>query len=328
MFFCSLEQIQCIGYTIIFHKVVIQNKETMLFMETIKMLKIKKSSLLLGFLIPLLFIISNQPNHQSAWDGEKYDNNSSLQYKIGVEAVESFNLHGNEKVLDIGCGNGKITALCADRLKSGLLIAIDISSSMIEFANKNYGNRANLTFLLQDVTTMSFDQEFDFVYSIFCLHWAKGQEIAMRNIAKSLKPGGTAVLYISLPNAFNKTFKDEFDNIMNSAAWNRYKDILSYNHFPIPKEIWFKYAEQNNFELVSFKTIQDSVMYENYNKFKQRFTAYGLGAEIVQVMGQEIGNHFIDCYLENVYKTLGLTIHQSIVRKSDGLVLVLKKQEW
>jgi len=268
--------------------------------------------------------MSNQSNHQFAWDGEKYDKNSSLQYRIGVEAVESFNLQGHEKVLDVGCGNGKITALCADKLKAGSLIAIDVSSSMIEFANKNYGNSTNLKFFLQDVTTMSFDQEFDFVYSIFCLHWVKDQEIAIKNIEKSLKIGGKAVLYISLPNEFNKTFKDEFNKIIHTEPWAQYKNILLYDHYPISKEIWFKYAEQNNMT-ISFTTIQDSVIYDSYDKFKQRYTAYGLGPEIIHVMGQEQGNHFIDCYLENCYRALGLTMNQTIVWQADGLILTLTK---
>ena len=82
--------------------------------------------------------------------------------------------------------------------------------------------------------------------------------------------------------------------------------------------------EQNNFE-ISFRTIQDNVVYENYDKFKQRYTAYGLGSEILQVMGQELGNCFVDCYLENAYQALGLTMNQPITWKSDGLILTLTK---
>ncbi|MEX0940230.1 MAG: methyltransferase domain-containing protein [Candidatus Babeliales bacterium] len=294
------------------------------------MLKILKPKifhlhLLVQFFLLFSYIMSNQSNHHFAWNGENYDKVSSFQYKAGVEAIESFNLCGDEKILDIGCGNGKTAALCARKLTSGSLTAIDASSSMINFALEHYGNTSNLTFLLQDVVTMSFDQEFDLVYSLFCLHWVKDQEIAMKNIAKSLKPGGKAVLYISLPNKFNKTFKDEFNKIINSTLWSPYKDLLHYNHFPIPKKTWFKYAKNNNFE-VKFKTIQDSNFYENYDKFKQRYIAYGLGAEILQVMGHEIGNQFVDCYLENVYKTLGLTKEQSIVWKMDILILILSTQ--
>jgi len=137
------------------------------------MSKIKKINLFLGVFVFLVNFIMVASNHQFAWNGEKYDNNSSLQYRIGVGAVASFNLQGDEKVLDVGCGNGKTSALCADTLNSGSLVAIDLSASMIDFANENYGNIANLQFVLQDVTTMSFDQEFDFVYSIFCLNWVK-----------------------------------------------------------------------------------------------------------------------------------------------------------
>jgi len=294
-------------------------------MEASNMLKTKKFNLFLGLLLQMLYVTSNQADHQLIWNGEQYDKNSSLQYKIGMQAVESFNLRGDECVLDIGCGNGKITALCADRLTSGSLIAIDNSSDMIDFANKNYENHTNITFLLQDVTTMCFEQEFDFLYSIFCLHWVKDQDTALHNIAKSLKPGGKAILYIALPNAFNTLFKDTFNTIINSPSWNYYKDILSYNHFPIPKELWFDYAKQCDLEIVDFQIIQDDVTYVTCDQFKQRFTAYGVGADILHSMGEELGNRFIDYYLTIVYTALGLTADQPITRKSDGLVLVLKK---
>jgi len=147
----------------------------------------------------------------------------------------------------------------------------------------------------------------------------------MKNIAKSLKPGGKAVLYVSLSNEFHVIVQDEFNKIITTPTWNYYKDVLRYNNFLIPTEEWFEYAEQNNFEIVNFEMIQDTIIYETYDQFKQRFTVYGLGAEIVQVMGQELSNSFIDCYLENVYKALGLTINEPIVRVSDGLILILKK---
>src|SRR5579872_81032 len=107
----------------------------------------------------LLFCISNAKNqNELSWDAEKYDKNSSIQYQRGIQAVESFKLQGHEKVLDVGCRTGKISALCATVLKTGSLIAIDNSQSMIDFSQKSYGNVTNVQFILQDVTTMTFDQ--------------------------------------------------------------------------------------------------------------------------------------------------------------------------
>ena len=45
----------------------------------------------------------------------------------------------------------------------------------------------------------------------------------------------------------------------------------------------------------------------------------------MQVMGSDIGDNFMDCYLENFYKALGLTIDQPIVWQADAVVLTLTK---
>jgi len=279
--------------------------------------------MIFGFLL-CIQLFSNAAQ-RSAWNGENYDKNSSLQYRIGLEAIEFFDLNGSEKVLDIGCGNGKITALCAGKLKTGSLIAIDNSDSMIAFAQKNYGNIPNLKFGLQDVTTMRFDQEFDLVYSIFCLHWVKDQEVAMYNIAKALKPGGKAILYISLPNEFKQAANREFYKLIHNPSWDFYSSKLSDINYAVDKEVWLQYAQQNNL-LTSFRTMHDDVVYDSYQKFKQRVTAYGIGYDIMQVMGQDTGNSFMDCYLENFYKALGLTTDQPIVWQADAIVLTLTKK--
>ena len=203
------------------------------------------------FLFTPLFL-NAQP---SSWKGENYDKNSSVQYRIGVEAIESFDLDGHEKVLDIGCGNGKITALCASKLKTGSLIAIDNSSSMIEFAQNNYGNVTNLEFLLQDVTTMTFNEEFDFIYSIFCLHWVKDQEAAIKNIAQALKPGGKAILYISIPNEFKRASEREFYKLIAQDQWNSYNGKLGYDHYTIHKIPFIKKYGSNTLNKIIYQYI-------------------------------------------------------------------------
>ena len=280
-----------------------------------------KKVLCLGFCFSLM---ADSAINQSAWIGEKYDKNSSLQYKVGVDAVYSFNLNGTERVLDIGCGNGKITALCASRLHSGSLVAIDSSESMITFARNSYGQAANLTFNVQDVTTMTFDQEFDFVYSIFCLHWVKDQETAIKNIARSLKPGGKAVLIITVPNQFNTRTKELFCDLVELAPWRKFKEQLGYDHHVVPVEVWLGYAKRCGLT-AEYKTIHDEVVYPNYEALKQRYSAYGICAKVLQIMDSEQGNIFVDAILGKLYQDRGLSKDQPYMVASDGVIITLTK---
>ena len=65
------------------------------------------------------------------WNAKDYAKNSSAQEKWAVELIEKLALDGNEKLLDIGCGDGKITYRLSRILNNGSVIGIDQSESMI-----------------------------------------------------------------------------------------------------------------------------------------------------------------------------------------------------
>ena len=49
-------------------------------------------------------------NIMDKWDAKDYHKNSSEQQKWGLELLDKIALSGNERVLDVGCGDGKLTA--------------------------------------------------------------------------------------------------------------------------------------------------------------------------------------------------------------------------
>lgn len=269
-----------------------------------------------------LLVLNPLAKLQCEWNGEKYDKNSSFQFRIGCEAIESFDLKGNEKVLDVGCGNGKITSLCASKLPAGSIVGLDSSPSMIDFAKEHHRHLSNLTFVCQDVTKMTFVQEFDFVYSLFCLHWVKDKQAAINHIGKSLKPEGKGVLYIPIENSFKKIFDDVFRELIQEEFWQPYHDYLPYNVYYAPLETWLKLAEENNLRAHAQIIVKKDV-FQTYEEFKNWIQASAFGLNILNVMGKQIGNEFTDLYLGKVYNRLGLSTDQPIEWISDILILRL-----
>ena len=74
------------------------------------------------------------------WDAKGYSERNSLQRWLAQEHLAMLELDGTERVLDIGCGDGRITAEIARRLESGSILGIDPSTHMIDFAQTHFAD--------------------------------------------------------------------------------------------------------------------------------------------------------------------------------------------
>ncbi|BCJ73648.1 SAM-dependent methyltransferase [Catellatospora sp. IY07-71] len=128
------------------------------------------------------------------WDGTGYAHVSGLQRAMATACLESVTVTGDERVLDVGCGDGYVTRWIASRLPAGSVLGVDPSPRMIEAARAADDRQANVSFQVGDVTTMAFGPDFDLVVSFNALHWVADQQAAYRNIAAALAPGGRVLV--------------------------------------------------------------------------------------------------------------------------------------
>lgn len=155
-------------------------------------------------------------------DAKTYHSNSTLQWHVAMSAIDSVSWQANERVLDIGCGDGKITALLAKKLPFGSILGIDISQSMIEFASQNYPEMdyPNLNFQKLDAAEISFENQFDRVVSFSTLHWVVDQEKALRAIHRALVPGGRVCIQTYGTGLMNVTVIG--DALIHTKKWAPY----------------------------------------------------------------------------------------------------------
>ena len=130
------------------------------------------------------------------WNAAEYEQHSSSQQLWAQGMIERLDLSGDERILDIGCGDGKVTAELAVRVPRGSVLGIDTSAEMIEFARGRFppARIPNLSFRLGDATRLNFDDDFDLVVSFSCLHWVRDHVAVLKGIRRSLKSGGRVVL--------------------------------------------------------------------------------------------------------------------------------------
>ena len=101
------------------------------------------------------------------WNAQDYEKHSLAQQKWARELLDKLSLHGTEDVLDIGCGDGKVTAEISRLVSKGTIVGIDNSSSMIALASKRYPPKdyPNLSFHEMDAGNLLFHECFDLIFS-------------------------------------------------------------------------------------------------------------------------------------------------------------------
>jgi trans-aconitate methyltransferase len=172
------------------------------------------------FLGLLLFspLGANQP--KDAWKGDDYAKNSESQKSSAEDFIGGLNLEGMTSVLDVGCGDGKITAAMARAIPEGQVVGVDISSSMIEFANKAFSNSPNLKFFVQDAAKVQFEQKFDLITSFTVMQWVLEQRQALQGFEKALKPGGK--LWIQMPTGLPAAMEQALTKTITAKKWASY----------------------------------------------------------------------------------------------------------
>ena len=126
------------------------------------------------------------------WDSEDYARHSSAQKEWALELIDQLGLQATEQVLDIGCGDGKVTAALAVRVPGGGVLGLDSSPEMVERARRTYPADLypNLRFQLGDALELDFEERFDAAFSNAALHWVSGHLRVLRGTGRALRRGG------------------------------------------------------------------------------------------------------------------------------------------
>jgi trans-aconitate 2-methyltransferase len=130
------------------------------------------------------------------WNAADYAANSVVQQTWARELISKLNLRGDENILDVGCGDGKVTAELARAVSRGSVTGVDASPQMIAFARKTFPSSEipNLKFQLMDARKLKSTLRFDLIFSNAALHWVDDHEKFLCGAASVLKPGGRLVV--------------------------------------------------------------------------------------------------------------------------------------
>jgi trans-aconitate 2-methyltransferase len=157
------------------------------------------------------------------WHASDYHRESGLQQAMAEEQLARLTLEGAERVLDVGCGDGKITAEIAARVPRGSVLGVDPSRDMVAFASSHFGPpaRPNLRFEVADARRLPYRDEFDLVVSFNALHWVPEQGAALGSIRAALRPAGRTLLRF-VPQGPRKCLEDVIEDVRHEPRWAGY----------------------------------------------------------------------------------------------------------
>jgi trans-aconitate methyltransferase len=140
--------------------------------------------------------VPTKASQPAKWNAADYAANSIVQQNWARELIAQLKLRGDEHILDVGCGDGKVTAELARFVPRGKVTGVDASAEMIAFANKKFPKSAisNLEFQVTDARKIRFQERFDLLFSNAALHWVDDHKAILHGAASVLKPGGRLVV--------------------------------------------------------------------------------------------------------------------------------------
>jgi trans-aconitate methyltransferase len=126
------------------------------------------------------------------WDATSYHKVSGPQTSWGRRVLSRLEVVGDERVIDAGCGTGRLTAELMTRLPAGRLVAIDRSWNMLLTARANLRPQfgARVSYVRVELPLMPFNEWADLVFSTATFHWVRDHDALFRNICRALRPGG------------------------------------------------------------------------------------------------------------------------------------------
>jgi len=129
------------------------------------------------------------------WDARTYDRVAAPMTSWGSVVLDRLPLEGDERVLDAGCGSGRVTERLAERLPRGSVVALDGSAAMVAATRERlarFGDRVE--YVIADLgRPLPIDGQLDAILSTATFHWVPDHDALFRNLAAVTRPGGRLV---------------------------------------------------------------------------------------------------------------------------------------
>jgi malonyl-CoA O-methyltransferase len=158
-------------------------------------------------------MMTNKVHRQFSVAAKSYDQFAIIQNKMAVRLVKDATKKGTfKRILEVGCGTGTVTQKLLQAFPQAKIDAIDLSSKMVEVAQKKCGSDSRIRFIVCDIEKKNkpLDAEkYDCIISNATFQWLKQPQITVAKLVHLLQPNGLLLVATFGPKTFlelRKTF--------------------------------------------------------------------------------------------------------------------------
>ncbi|MGY3686261.1 class I SAM-dependent methyltransferase [Vibrio coralliilyticus] len=191
---------------------------------------------------------------------KEYHRNGIVQFDAAKELIRLLPTKVG-RLLDVGCGSGKVAHLIYDHSSPQTMVAIDVSSEMLEQALRLYPD-SPIDFVHADIVNYASEEGFDVITSNSSFQWYQDYDAALSAIRTALKPDGMFVLQTpykqdwcpQVSNLMSEFFRDFYPQLgqdfrmvcMHLEHEREYREMFESRGFSVismmPKEFAYSFS--------------------------------------------------------------------------------------
>jgi trans-aconitate 2-methyltransferase len=179
------------------------------------------------------------------WNANDYAQHSSAQFKWAMELIDKIILNGDESLLDMGCGDGKITAFLSEKCR--YVVGSDV-----------------LDFKCMDVLELSCHEEFkgffDVIFSNSVLHWIKDHQRVLRGMYSALKPSGKCFLRFGGKGTL-AVFQPIIDRMIKNDRWSEYFSQFTDMWWFYDSDTYIQWVKDSGLTPISVQCVSSKMSY-------------------------------------------------------------------
>lgn len=288
-----------------------------------KFLKIKLSYCLI-FIMGLLSMNTSHAitatKETPHWNADLYKKHAvRLQQTSALELLETISLKPQARVLDLGCGDGKITITIAEKVPEGFVEAVDLSQEMLALAQQEYGFVKNINFRKMNAEHLDFAQPFDWIFSFFCLQWVKDKPQAFKEISNNLKKDGKAALIMTNRNSYLLEIRSR---MIRDKKWKSYFESYEDPTNVIDDDKYPLYAQNAGLQVESYTEKDKTIFFDSKEELKNFIK---MVSPVVKMLPTEKIESFLNELTEDYIKAIPVQESSKFYITYNLKTLIIKK---